>query len=86
MRNGQRNSSLGLQCADLSADYFTVDAFDSDVLIYVTVPGHGLRGRVRGLFPEESMVATGAVAASGSVRLQSGTSPPPERGTGATID
>lgn len=46
-----------------------MDAFDADVLIYATVPGHPLGRRVRALFPAEAATKTGAVAGAGSVLL-----------------
>jgi predicted nucleic acid-binding protein len=46
-----------------------VDAFLADVLIYVTVAGHALGRRVRGLFPPQPVDQTEAVAGIGSVLL-----------------
>lgn len=46
-----------------------MDAFDADVLIYATVPGHRLGTRVLALFPPEATAMTGSVAGMGSVLL-----------------
>ncbi len=46
-----------------------MDAFDADVLIYAAVPDHSLGNRVRALFPNAPMAATGSAAGLGSVLL-----------------
>lgn len=47
----------------------TVDAFDSDVLIYAATPGHPLGRRVAALFPEEPAAETLSPAGIGSTLL-----------------
>jgi len=46
-----------------------MNAFDADVLIYAAVPDHVLGRRVRALFPNLPIGATGSVAGLGSVLL-----------------
>ena len=45
------------------------DAFDADVLIYASTPGHVLGRRVRALFPDEPPDLSGVSTALGSVIL-----------------
>ncbi len=46
-----------------------MDAFDADVLIYASVPGHPLGRRVRALFPDAAPNESGVSAGVGSVML-----------------
>ena len=46
-----------------------MDAFDADVLIYATVPGHALGERVKSLFPADPPADKAELAGIGSVLL-----------------